>query len=218
MANVNFNSKPGSYTYEETEHGKVAYGVVQNGEQSPRNPSAQRAAGHEDRLPNDQGGHLIPHSQGGRNDETNLVAQNANVNQIDVRAIEKRNSQLANDPNNTVFTKVSTYNQTGNERPDAFMVTSAVKNEKTGQVDIQHVSITNASHEEREQWSQIADEYSDIDLRQDVGLSEEDRALAAQYADVEVDDSLGTCTTYSTSDSSGESEDEDYSEYYGLCM
>lgn len=80
MINIDFNSKPGSYTYEETEHGKIAYGVVQNGTQTPRNPNAQRTAGHEDRLPNDQGGHLIPHSQGGRNDETNLVAQNANVN------------------------------------------------------------------------------------------------------------------------------------------
>ena len=140
MKTINFNTKPGLYTYEETKYGKVAYGVVKNGVQSPRNQRIQQTVGHDERLPNDQGGHLIPHSQGGRNDESNLVAQNANVNQIDVRAVEKRNSELANDPNNTVYTKVTAYTQPENERPDAFMITSAVRDETTGQIDVLHAS------------------------------------------------------------------------------
>ena len=219
MANINFNSKPGEYQYEETRYGKVAYGVVQNGAQSNRNPQAQREAGHDERLEHDQGGHLIPHSQGGRNDETNLVAQNANVNQIDVRAIERQNSELASNPNNKVYVHVNAYTQPGYERPDAFMITSAVKDETTGKVDIQHSSFTNASHEEQEQWSALADQYSDVDPRQDEGLSAEDRALADQYADYEVDESLGDSYTWSAaSDETDESESDDYSMDYGMSM
>lgn len=99
-----------------------------------------------------------------------------------------------------MYTKVSTYTQPGYERPDAFMITSAVRNETTGQIDVHHTSFTNASHAEQEQWSQLADEYSEVDPRQDVGLSAEERALANQYADVEVDESLGTGVTYFVKD------------------
>ena len=218
---VNFETKPGEYTYEETEYGKRAYGVVQNGAQSERDPQAQRAAGHDERLPHDQGGHLIPHSQGGRNDETNLVAQDANVNQIDVRGIERTNSELAENPNNTVYYEVNAYTQPGSERPDAFMITSAVKNEQTGQVDIQHTSITNASHQEQEEWNSLCEEYGWVDPRQDIGMSAEDRELANEYADKEVSYSLGEGVSYSSQhDSASNDNSQEQSSSYdeGLSM
>lgn len=217
---VTFDTKPGEYTYEETEYGKRAYGVVQNGAQSERDPQAQRTAGHDERLPHDQGGHLIPHSQGGRNDESNLVAQDANVNQIDIRQVERTNSGLASNPNNTVYYEVNAYTQPGNERPDAFMVTSAVKNEQTGEVDVQHSSFTNASHQEQEEWSTLCEEYGWVDPRQDIGMSDEDRALANEYADVNVSYNLGEGSSAFSSQGTADGTSQDHSNNYdeGISM
>lgn len=230
MTDMNFQSKPGEYTYVQTEYGKEAYGVVKNGAQSERDPSAQRQAGHEERQVHDQGGHLIPHSQGGRNDETNLVAQDANVNQVDVRGVERTNSELAKDPNNTVYVHVSAYTQPGHERPDAFMITSAVQNSETGHIDIQHSSYTNASHAEQSEWNALVDQDDEVDSRQDIGMTAEERALANEYADVNVEMPLGSAstTTYTMEEaqdqeldddqSSGEEEGMDDGMDYGMSM
>lgn len=217
---MNFDMKPGQYVYEETSYGKSAYGVVQNGAQSERDPYAQRTAGHDERQAHDQGGHLIPHSQGGRNDQTNLVAQDANVNQIDVRDIERTNSELANDPQNTVYYEVNAYTKPGNERPDAFMITSAVRNNETGQLDVQHSSFTNASHEEQDEWNSLCDQYATIDPHQVIGLSPEERELANEYAEVDVSEELGSAYSYSSTQGENEAISNGYSMDYtdGLSM
>lgn len=193
MPKIDFTGKPGEYTYTQSEYGKEAYGVVQNGATSARNPSAQRAAGDEDREPNDHGGHLIPHSQGGRNDETNLDAQNANVNQIGQRSIERDVSRLAADPNKSVYIDVQNYNSPGSNRPDCTMITAGVLDKTTGTVDVAHYSLQNASYEEQDQWNQIAAQDAIIDPRQDIGMTPEERALANEYAEIGIDDDkLGT--------------------------
>ena len=192
MARIDFTMKPGDYVYGQDENGKYAYGVVRCGATSDRNPGAQRAAGGAERQPDDHGGHLIAHCLGGRNDETNLDAQNANVNQRGQRHIEQQVSDLANDPNKTVFMSVENYCSNGSERPDATMITVAVYDNTTGQVDVQEYSLQNASYEEQAEWDAIANEYGEVDPRQDDGLTPEQRALANEYAEYEdLDDSLG---------------------------
>lgn len=183
MSRIDFTGKPGEYTYTQTEYGKHAYGVVQNGATSPRNNSAQRNAGGADREPGDHGGHLIPHSQGGRNDESNLDAQNANVNQIGQRSIERDVSRLADDPSKTVYLDVQNYNRPGVDRPDCTMITVGVQDNTTGRVDVAHYSLQNASYEEQDQWNELANQNTTIDPTQDAGMTPQERALANEYAE-----------------------------------
>ena len=193
MSRIDFTGKPGEYTYTQTEYGKHAYGVVQNGATSPRNNSAQRNAGGTDREPGDHGGHLIPHSPGGRNDETNLDAQNANVNQIGQRSIERDVSRLADDPNKTVYLDVQNYNRSGVDRPDCTMITVGVQDNTTGRVDVAHYSLQNASYEEQDQWNELTIQDSTIDPTQDAGMTPQERALANEYAEEDYfDGSLGS--------------------------
>lgn len=192
MARINFTMTPGEYVYGEDSHGKYAYGVIRCGATSERNAAAQRAAGGADREANDHGGHLIAHCLGGRNDETNLDAQNANVNQRGQRHIEQRVAELANDPNKTVFMSVENHCSNGSERPDATMITVAVRDNTTGQIDVQDYSLQNASYEEQAEWEALANENTEIDPRQDIGLTPEERALANEYAEFdELDEDLG---------------------------
>lgn len=183
MSNIDFTRKPGEYTYTQTDLGKRGYGIPQNGATSARNNNAQRTVGGVDRQPGDHGGHLIPHSLGGRNDETNLDAQSANVNQIGQRSIERQVSRLAADPNKTVYYDVQNYNRPGVDRPDNTMSTVGVLDKTTGVVDVAHFSLQNASYAEQAQWDQQALQDTVIDPRQDIGLTPEERALANEYAE-----------------------------------
>ena len=69
------------------------------------------------------------------------------------------------------------------QRPDASMITVAVRNELTGQEDVAHFSLQNASYEEQAQWEQIANENAEIDPRQDIGMTPEERALANELSE-----------------------------------
>lgn len=193
---IDFNGTPGDYTYSEDANGKSAEGIVAVGAQSDRNPSAQLAAGGEDRQAGDHGGHLIAHSLGGKNEPCNLDAQAANVNQIDQRGVERDLANLASNPDNTVYVGVHNFNSNGSQRPDATMMTGAVLDNTTGNVDIQHSSFQNASHAEQESWNETAAQNTEIDARQDAGMTAEERDLANELCGAEdaVDMSLGGAT------------------------
>lgn len=185
---IRYDTEPGAYTYTQNAHGKTASGVIRLGAQSQRDPAAQRAAGGVEREPGDHGGHLIAHSLGGRNDASNLDAQSAEVNQRGQRAIENKVAELAGDPNNKVYMEVSNYSSfhsdgSPGQRPDASMITIAVRNELTGQEDVAHFSLQNASYEEQAQWEQIANENVQIDPRQDIGMTPEERAIANELSE-----------------------------------
>lgn len=182
---IDFDGIPGVYTYSQGKYGKTAKGIVAVGAQSDRNPYAQVKAGGSERLEGDHGGHLIAHSLGGKNEAINIDAQAANVNQIDQRHVERMITDLAENPNNTVYLEVSNYTQEGHERPDATMMTVAVQDNETGKVDIEYWSFANASHEEQESWNQIANDYDSFDPRQDIGMTEEQRSLANELTDSE---------------------------------
>lgn len=190
---LDYSTEPGVYTYTENEHGKSAYGVVKNGAQSERDRNAQRTAGGADRRANDQGGHLIAHSMGGRNDSTNLDAQNGNVNQIDQKHIEDQVRTLAEDPNNTVAVHVDNYKSVS-EVPDATMYNAGVMNNETGKTDEVHLSFQNMSHAEQQEMNDLVDSLDlPADPSQYAGLSNEEIALSHEYADAadHVDMSLG---------------------------
>lgn len=196
---INFDGTPGDYTYSEDANGKSAEGIVAVGAQSDRDPGAQRAAGGVDRQAGDHGGHLIAHSLGGKNEPCNLDAQAANVNQIDQRGVERDLANLASNPDNTVYVGVHNFNSNGSQRPDATMMTGAVRDNTTGNVDIQHSSFQNASHAEQESWNNTVNQIGDIDARQDAGMTAAERDLANELSGAEhdVDMSLGNATVTS---------------------
>ena len=185
-----FDGEPGKYTYQKDEYGKSAWGIIKPGAQSERNQKAQRDAGGEERREYDQGGHLIPHAAGGENTERNLDAQAANVNQRGVRSLERKAIALSKDPNNKVFYGVENYHYPGHTRPDATMITIAVRNEQTGEIDGFHISMTNEQYEEQEKWREAIermDSEEDINPEND-WLTPEERALANEYADMDYDE------------------------------
>ena len=183
-----FDGRPGEYHYSQSEHGKTASGVVAVGAQSKRDLALQRTIGGEEREPSDHGGHLIAHSLGGRNDASNLDPQSANVNQINQRAVEREVARVAQEPGKTVYVEVSNYTGTGSQRPDATMITVAVRDDMTGLLDVEYYSFQNATGEEQAQWAQMADEVAALDPHQDEGLTPEQRVLANELSDAEVYD------------------------------
>lgn len=191
---VNFNGTPGEYTYAQGQFGKSAEGIVSVGSQSERNASVQQSAGGNDREAGDHGGHLIAHSLGGKNDETNIDAQAANVNQIDQRSAERNAANLAQDTSNTVYIGVANFTRSGSERPDATMMTIGVQNNVSGTVDIETMSFTNASHKDQTAWNQTAIENEGVDSKQDVGMTAEQRSIANELSGAEnyVEDRVGS--------------------------
>lgn len=201
---MDYSGTPGDYTYDQTSNGKSASGIIALGAQSERDLSAQRNAGGQDRQAGDQGGHLIAHSHGGRNDSSNLDAQAANVNQKDQANVERNVSNLAADPNNTVAINVSNFKSVG-ERPDATIINVGVQNNTTGEIDEQHISFQNANHDLQESWNNIATQVDpEIDPSQNAGMSEEQREAANELCGAEnaVDDRLGSGWSHTDFDSS----------------
>lgn len=198
---MDYSGIPGNYTYFQNHNGKSASGIVAIGSTSSRNHFAQRNAGGEDRQMGDQGGHLIADRFGGRNEPSNLDAQAANVNQKDQANIERNIAKLVSD-NNTVSMSVVNYNSVG-KRPDATMMSMGIQNNITGEIDEQHVSFQNASHELQQSWIDITNENDlTIDSSQYAGVTDEQRDLANKLCGAEdaVDDSLGSGWEYTDFD------------------
>ena len=203
---IDFSGKPGEYTYSENEYGKSAEGIVAMGAQSSRNAYAQRTAGGQDRQAHDDGGHLIAHSMGGKNTPENLDAQSRDVNRTGMRSIERNVSQLARDSNNTVYYSVQNHNAPGSMRPDSTMITAAVHNNTTGQEDVVHISMQNASYAEQESWNQTIDALDPDTPRDDPTLTPEENALAHEYAEYsDLDVPLGEASYMSFDNSNADS-------------
>lgn len=199
---MDYSGTPGDYTYSQTHNGKSVSGVIENGSTSDRDLAAQRSAGGTDRQAGDQGGHLMADRFGGRNDPSNLDAQAANVNQKDQANVERNVSNLAADPNNTVAMSVANFNSVG-ERPNATMINVGVQNNTTGEIDEQHISFQNASHDLQESWNNTATQADPtIDLSQNAGMTDEQREAANELCGTEdaVDDRLGSGWSYTDFD------------------
>lgn len=191
---MDYSGTPGEYTYSQTANGKSASGIIANGSTSERDLGAQKSAGGADRQAGDHGGHLIADRFGGRNDPTNLDAQNGNVNQKDMGNVEKNVANLAANPNNTVSMSVANFNSVG-ERPDATMINVGVQNNTTGEIDEQHISFQNSSHDLQQSWNDTANQTDQtIDPSQNAGMTAEQRDIANDLCGAEdtVDDRLGS--------------------------
>lgn len=199
---MDYSGTPGDYTYSQNHNGKSGSGVVAIGSTSDRDLVAQRSAGGADRQAGDQGGHLIADRFGGRNDPSNLDAQAANVNQKNQANVERNIAKLAADPNNTVSMSVVNFNSVG-ERPDATMINVGVQNNTTGEIDEQHISFQNASHNLQQSWNDTVDQADQtIDLSQNVGMTDEQRNIANELcgAEDDVDGRLGSGWEYTDFD------------------
>lgn len=201
---MDYSGKPGEYTYSQNANGKIASGIIKNGSTSERDLGAQKSVGGADRQAGDHGGHLIADRFGGRNDPTNLDAQAANVNQKDQAYVERNIANLAADPNNTVFMSVANFNGVG-ERPEATMINMGVQNNITGEIDEQHISFQNASHDLQQSWNDTANQADQtIDPLQNVGMTDEQREIANDLCGAEdaVDDRLGSGWQFADFDTS----------------
>ena len=119
--NVEYTSKEG-YTYTTDSQGCVASceGSLQLGD-GKRNNYAQRVVGGNDRLDDDDGGHLIATIFKGSGNMDNLVPMNSNLNRGEWKKLENEWANALND-GDKVRVKI-TPNYSGNsKRPDSFVI------------------------------------------------------------------------------------------------
>ncbi|MGH0943486.1 DNA/RNA non-specific endonuclease [Bacillus mycoides] len=118
---VEYTSKEG-YTYTTDSQGRVASceGSLQLGD-GKRNNYAQRVIGGNDRLEDDDGGHLIATIFKGSGNMDNLVPMNSNLNRGEWKKLENEWANALND-GDKVRVKI-TPNYSGNsKRPDSFVI------------------------------------------------------------------------------------------------
>lgn len=149
----------GDYTYLENEHGKNAFGSLELTDDPHRDPEAQRTVGGEDRLPDDDGGHLIGARFDGSGGYENLDAQNSNVNRSGYKRMENEWADSLKE-GDKVFANVETYKRDGSERPDAYMGYSITEN-SDGSRSWDAFSFQNESAEMQEQWEKEIEELTD---------------------------------------------------------
>ena len=109
----------GSYGYTDAPVGKSAFGSLSNEIKGDRDPVAQRTVGGEDRLPDDDGGHLIGARFNGEPGYINMDAQNSNLNRGLYKALEN-SWDKALDGQNKVFVNIVTEKSEGSDRPYAY--------------------------------------------------------------------------------------------------
>ncbi|MEX2948710.1 DNA/RNA non-specific endonuclease [Staphylococcus warneri] len=100
-----------------------------------RNPYAQRIVGREDRLPDDDGGHLIARAFGGSKDIDNLVPQSKYINRPfkengEWYNMEKEWKKAIDKGRDVKNIKIEVEYKGGSQRPTAFQVKYEMNNKK----------------------------------------------------------------------------------------
>lgn len=98
-----------------------------------RDENAQRRAGGEDRLPGDQGGHLIGRQFGGSGGLDNLVAMKGELNQGEYKKLEMDFKKALENGQN-VDVKVIPKYQGDSDRPSSFAVAYSIDGERTKRI------------------------------------------------------------------------------------
>ena len=120
-SNVQYTT-PEGYTYRTDELGRIVSceGTLKKG-LAERNEYAQRIVGREDRLPDDEGGHLIASIFKGSGDIDNLVPMNANLNKGEWKKLENSwKKALDVDPPEEVKLKIKPVYKGDSQRPYKF--------------------------------------------------------------------------------------------------
>lgn len=98
-----------------------------------RDENAQRRVGGEDRLPGDQGGHLIGRQFGGSGGLDNLAAMKGELNQGEYKKLEM-DLRKALENGQTVDLTVTSRFRGDSKRPSAFVATCSIDGERTKKV------------------------------------------------------------------------------------
>lgn len=120
-----------NYTYTTDAEGRInsVKGTLQLGKKQKRDLKAQREVGGEDRLPNDNGGHLIAHQFGGEGGIDNLVAMDASVNKAPGKWRELEIEWEKNiREGNEVYVEMYPIYSGNSKRPDAIIVKYKINN------------------------------------------------------------------------------------------
>ena len=151
------------------------------GSERVRDPAAQRAAGRADRLPDDDGGHLIGTRFGGSPGPENLIAQNRVCNRSDYKIMENGWAHQLEIGNRVMVHLEPVYPDTG-ERP-LYLTGQYTILRPDGTSFTEFFSFTNVDIHtlERQADLLLGDDLSD--LPGDPGLTPEERALADEVAE-----------------------------------
>ncbi|WP_179393817.1 DNA/RNA non-specific endonuclease [Lacticaseibacillus absianus] len=127
---------PEGYTYFTDSKGRITHVETDNLHlaEGTRNESAQRMVGGKDRLPDDDGGHLIARQFGGEGDIDNLVPQNSQINREGGTwyDMEKRwRKALTADPPKKVSVSIDIEYESGSMRPVQFWVEQKIDGKLT---------------------------------------------------------------------------------------
>ena len=119
--NVQYTS-PEGYTYKTDELGRIisCEGTLQKGV-AERNKHAQRTVGGKDRLPDDEGGHLISSIFKGSGDIDNLVPMDSNLNKGEWKKLEN-DWKDALDDGEEVKVKITPFYEGNSQRPERFKI------------------------------------------------------------------------------------------------
>jgi len=128
--NVQYTT-PEGYTYRTDELGRIVSceGTLEKG-LAKRKPYAQKTVGREDRLPDDEGGHLIASIFKGSGDIDNLVPMNANLNKGEWKKLENTwKDALDATPPQEVQVMISPIYQGNSQRPAKFKIKYRIGND-----------------------------------------------------------------------------------------
>ena len=118
--------------YTTDENGRIVHveAVPERTPENPRDNTAQQRCGGEDRLPTDQGGHVVSRDLGGDSGDGNLVAMDSRINQSDYKCMEN-DVKAALDEGKEVTTKTDISYDGDSERPDKITVTVTIDGKDT---------------------------------------------------------------------------------------
>ncbi|MCG1027030.1 DNA/RNA non-specific endonuclease [Virgibacillus halodenitrificans] len=127
--NVEYKTKEGYY-YKTDSEGRISNveAKLQLGK-ADRNNYAQRTVGREDRLPNDDRGHLIASIFKGLGDIDNLVPMNATLNRKEYKVLEN-SWKKALETGKEVKVKVKPIYKEASSRPDEFKINYTIDGKK----------------------------------------------------------------------------------------
>ncbi|AMA74726.1 hypothetical protein ACH33_11825 [Aneurinibacillus sp. XH2] len=137
--NVEYTT-PSGHTYKTDDKGRIVSceGKL-NLEQGKRNTHAQKVVGREDRLPDDEGGHLIATIFKGSGGLDNLVPMNGNLNKGEWKKLENMWAK-ALEQKKSVEVKIKPKYLDGSQRPDSFEIKYKIGKGRWVKVDFENVS------------------------------------------------------------------------------
>ncbi|MED0673669.1 DNA/RNA non-specific endonuclease [Aneurinibacillus aneurinilyticus] len=132
--NVRYVTEDG-YKYTTDKYGRIVDVEADNLilKEADRNLGMQRAAGREDRLPDDDGGHLIGSQFHGSGDIDNLVAQNSQINRSGGEWYKMETvwaNALKETPPRKVSVKIEPIYSGNSLRPDSFEVVYKIEGKR----------------------------------------------------------------------------------------